>query len=96
MSSLEELQKTQGENLLSILQIEMSMEASRQERLAQVSDPDELEKMTALFDAQRQACQDRIEAMKAEHQLQLGDKAKKLVRYKKVAAKSPNRAAPKA
>jgi len=87
MSTLDELQRTQATSIMSILQIEMNMEASRSHRLTLVSDPEEKEKMEELFEAQREACRMRIEGIKGEHRRLVGEKVEKIVRYKKVAVK---------
>ncbi|GMI33956.1 hypothetical protein TrCOL_g13248 [Triparma columacea] len=87
MSTVEEMQKVYAENLMSILQIEMNMEASRQVKLDRVTDPEERDLVEALFESQREATQARIRLLKERHQEELGGKVKKLVRYKKVGQK---------
>ena len=72
---------------MTILQIEMNMEASRQSRLAAVKDPEEAAKLEVLFEQQRDACVGRIEGIKADYRELIREKVGKLVRYKKVGVK---------
>ncbi|GMH55873.1 hypothetical protein TrRE_jg8408, partial [Triparma retinervis] len=78
MSTVEEMQRVHAENLMSILQIEMNMEASRQVKLERVTDPEERDLMEALFESQREATQARISILKERHREELGGKVKKL------------------
>ena len=72
---------------MSVLQIEMNMEASRQARLAATKDLEEREMLGDLFDAQRKAAQGRIEALVAEDKRKLSVKVGKFVKHKKIADK---------
>lgn len=87
MSTVEELQRVHAENLMTVLQTEMNMEASRQVKLERVKDPEERDLMEALFQSQREATQARIAHLKERHKEELQQKVKKLVRYKKRATK---------
>ena len=90
MSTVEEIQTSQAENLMAVLQIEMNVEASRQERLAQCRDPEELEAMEELFDAQRLASKNRLALMAKKNKQILNMKVKKIVKHKKVADRLEN------
>ena len=84
---MEEMQQSQAENLMSVLQIEMNMEATRQARLAATVDPEEREMLNDLFDAQRLASQGRIANLVAADKKKLSEKVGKFVKHKKVADK---------
>eukprot|EP00519_Triparma_laevis_P008938 CAMPEP_0182503336 /NCGR_PEP_ID=MMETSP1321-20130603/15153_1 /TAXON_ID=91990 /ORGANISM="Bolidomonas sp., Strain RCC1657" /LENGTH=123 /DNA_ID=CAMNT_0024708489 /DNA_START=56 /DNA_END=424 /DNA_ORIENTATION=- len=85
MATVEEIQRSQGEEMMAVLQIEMNMEASRQEKLSKVRDPEEYKKLESLFQIQRETSQARIEILRLKHSEVLSTKVKKLVKYKKTA-----------
>mmetsp|Transcript_2646 Transcript_2646/g.5043 ORF Transcript_2646/g.5043 Transcript_2646/m.5043 type:complete len:148 (-) Transcript_2646:4-447(-) len=87
MSTVEEIQRAQNEEVMEALQVEMMMEASREEKLAKVTDPDERVQLEELFAIQRDNCQARIAILREKHREVLNEKVKKLVKYKKSAVK---------
>ncbi len=87
MSALPLLQKTQASNLLSVLQTEMNMEATRQQRLGRVKDPEERRRMEELYDVQREAARGRIEELRRKDGEIVKQRVRKIIRYKKKASK---------
>jgi len=90
MSTVEEMQASQSALLLSVLQIEMNLEATRESRLAETGeDGGERARLEEMFEAQRRASRGRIEGMVEENRRRLEEKVRKIVRHKKVADKVP-------
>ena len=84
---VEELQRAQLDYLMSVIQIEMNMEASRSARLDRVVYPDERRQLEGLFATQREASQARIRLIKLDHDKVLKEKVERMGAKLKTAKK---------
>ena len=83
MSTVEQIQQTQASHLLQIIQTEMQFEATRAEKLAKVTDPEEYKLLSELFHQQREGSKARIELLRVEQGKVLQGKVEGIVKYVK-------------